>query len=311
MNTMGNTKRSGIQCVSVTLPELLNLANPARQLSLSALRPGRSQTGQHLSKLMGRGMEYAESRLYQAGDDIRTIDWKVTARAGRAHTKLFTVEKERHVLVWGDMRSSMYFATKGILKCVQAALILGYVAWNAVQAGNRLGGMLFNDHGHIEFRPFLGKKGLFPLLQAIADRAHIQARPAMAQSNSSILDQSIANLVRVAPPGSLLFLVSDFRHLSEYGQELLTQASRHCDICLCMIYDPLEAALPKKGLYPVTDGTTKLEISTYHKSALQKYKDQFLERKNKVKSLSRQRHIYFLECSTEDDCFDILRQTFI
>lgn len=311
MNAIRKTKRTGSQCVSVTLPELLQLANDAKQLSLSASRIGRSQSGQHLSKFLGRGMEFAESRLYQAGDDIRTIDWRVTARAGKPHTKLFAVEKERQVLLWGDLRSPMYFATKGILKCIQSALLMGYVAWNTVQTGNRIGGMLFNENEHFEFKPYLGKKGILPLLQSLAERANFQAKPSSDGLKASVMDQAIANLIRVANPGSLLFLVSDFRHFSSFGEELLIQASEHSDICLCFIYDPFEASLPRNGNYPITDGKNKLQLNTYDQASLQKYENLFLERKNRVKALSRQRHIYYLECSTEHDCLEVLKQTFI
>lgn len=301
-------KRKGEQCVSVTLPELLQLSNRARQLSLSASRVNHSNSGQHLSRFFGRGMEFAESRRYHPGDDIRMMDWRVTARTGKAHTKLFAAEKERQVLLCIDLRSSMFFATKGVFKSVQAALMAGYVAWNASQTGNRVGGIIFDDTNLFEYRPALGKRGVLPLLQGLAEHANFSAinkeRP--LQQSDSIMDQAIAHLRRVAAPGSLIFIISDFRSFSSSAQELVLQQSKHSDICLCFPYDTLEVALPSNGYYPVTDGTAEWQLNTYDKKRMEKYRQQFVARKSQAASLSRHNHIHFLECSTESDCFEVL-----
>ncbi len=302
-------KRTGLQCVSVELSELLQLASSARQLKLSALRFGRSQGGQNLSRFLGRGMEFAESRLYLAGDDIRNIDWRVTARTGKAHTKLFTVEKEREVLLWVDMRASMHFATQGSFKSVQAALLAGYISWNAIQTGNRLGGMIFDDSGHIEFRPKLGKRGLLPFLQGIAEKTTYKENSNKSSTCSS-MDGPLAGITQVANSGSLIFVISDFRNLTADAEDQLIQVSKYCDLCLCFLYDPFEASLPKNGYFPVTDGIGELQLNTFNRRSLEQYEQQFMQRKNKVESLTRQRHVHFIECSTHDDCFELLSKNF-
>ena len=143
--TLVTKKRTGEECVSVSLAELLLLSKHANQLSLSAVPVKNCSAGMHLSRLFGRGMEFAECRRYQEGDDIRAIDWRVTARTGKVHTKLFAAEKERHILLCTDMRASMFFGTRGVFKSVQAALIMASLAWSASQGGNRLGGMIFDE----------------------------------------------------------------------------------------------------------------------------------------------------------------------
>ena len=252
-------------------------------------------------------MEFAETRRYQAGDDIRNIDWRVTARTGKAHTKLFAEEKERQVLLCVDMRSPMFFATKGVFKSVQAALMMGYIAWNAVQTGNRLGGIIFEDANHFEFRPSRGNRGVLPFLQRLAESASFPSKKREAPSKCMIMDNALASIKRVANPGSLVFVMSDFRNLSSPAHDLLIQLSSHSNLHLCLVYDPLEAALPKNGYYPVTDGSNELQLNTYDKRALEKYQRQFIERRDKIALLGHQRHIRFLECSTEDDCFEVLR----
>lgn len=304
------TKRQGAQCVTVTLPELLQLAKNAKQFSLSSMR-STTQTGQHQSRLLGRGMVFAESRLYQAGDDCRTIDWRVTARTGKAHTKLFTVEKERQVLLGVDMCSPMFFATQGVFKSVQSALLMSTLAWNAMQAGNRLGGIIFDEENHVEFRPALGKKGVLPFLQALAERSAFKAERKPVIPLTPPLDHAITSLVRVAVPGSFVFLASDFRSFSKYAQEELLRLSKHCDVCLCMLYDPFEAVLPKNGCYPITDGNAEMHVDTYDQGSMENYQRQFIERRRKVRALALNRHIYFMECSTVEDCSEVLRKHFV
>lgn len=310
--TTAHAKRTGLQCVSVTLPELLLLENSARQLCLTALHGGRSLAGQNQSRFLGRGMEFAESRLYQSGDDIRTIDWRVTARTGKAHTKLFTVEKEREVLLWIDMRAAMYFATQGAFKSVQAALLGGYIAWNSVQTGNRLGGMIFDDTTQQEFRPKLGKRGLLPLLHSIAEKATFdkKTKNIPVETSAASLNRAIASMTQVANPGSLVFVISDFRTLIPEAEDRLIQLSKHCDLCLCFVYDPIEAALPKNGHFSITDGQSEMQLNTFNKHNLEKYQQQFINRRSKVQALSKQRHIHFIECNTQQDCFALLTKHF-
>ena len=303
------SKRTGKQCVSVSFPELLQLSKSSNQLSLSTIRVRSLQSGQHLSRLLGRGMEFAESRHYQAGDDIRNIDWRVTARTGKPHTKLFAAEKERRVFLCVDMRSSMFFATRGVFKAVQAALMMGYIAWNAVQTGNRLGGMIFDDVNRFEFRPLLGKRGVLPFLQRLAESASFSSQRRESRPEP-IMDHIFANIKQMTSPGSLVFVMSDFRGLSSHAHDCLIQIARHSDLRLCLVYDPLEAALPKNGHFPVTNGSDELQLNTYDKRALENYQRQFIERRDKVASLGRQRHIHFLECSTEDNCFEVLKENF-
>lgn len=300
------TKRTGEQCVSVSLSELLLLSKHAKELSLAPAQIRNMQSGQHQSRILGRGMEFAESRRYQPGDESRNIDWRVTARTGKAHTKLFTAEKERHVLLCVDMRSSMFFATKGVFKSVQAALMSGVLAWNAVQTGNRLGGLIFDDHEHVECRPALGKRGVLPFLHQLAEKVSNQSRK--RQSTVASMDRAIENLKRVATTGSLIHIISDFRHFSSYARDLLMQLSKHSEIRLCFMYDALEADLPKDGEYPVTDGQSEIQMNTFDKKNLLKYSQQFIERKNFAAALGQHVHVHFMECRTDDDYLKLLKE---
>lgn len=300
-------KRTKEQCVSVSLTELLQLSKSAQKFPHSRLRVGSLQSGQQMSRLLGKGMEFAESRRYQPGDDIRSIDWRVTARTGKPHTKLFTVEKERRVLLAVDLRSPMFFATRGVFKSVQASLMMGHMAWSAVQSGDRLGGIIIDDGSFFESKPALGKRGALPFLHELSKRSDFRKNIPSSASSVTTMDNAIASLGQMASPGSLVFLVSDFRHFSDYAHNLLVQIAKRCDLCLCFVYDPLEAMLPANGCYPVSDGQNELRLNTYDRDALERYKKQFIDRKNRIESLGNQRHVYYIECSTEDDFLELWR----
>lgn len=290
-------KRTGEQCISVTLQELLLLAQQAKELSLDNFLVKNIQQGPHTSRLMGRGMEFAECRRYHEGDDIRSIDWKVTARTGKVHTKLFAEEKERQVFICVDMRSSMFFATQGVFKSVQAALLSSLLAWCSAAAGHRLGGVIFDDEQQHEFRPAPGKRGVLPLLQKLAE---YDPKKIKKCSNDS-LNQSLENIKRFLTPGSLLFLITDFRQFSQSSRDLLIQASAHCDLSLFFIYDRLETALPMNGFYSITDGTNERMLNTFEKRKCIEYQKKFAARKEQAQSLSQHRNIRFFEWSTETD----------
>src|SRR5690606_19102976 len=136
------------------LPELMRYHT--QMLALRSQRrkqPNRSQAGALLSRHKGRGMEFDEVRQYQAGDDIRSIDWRGAARTGSPHTKLYREEQERPVILLVDFSPSMLFGTQLLLKSIQAAHIAASLAWSTIQQGDRVGAIVTNRHGHSEIRP--------------------------------------------------------------------------------------------------------------------------------------------------------------
>src|SRR5690606_13561386 len=154
--------------VAVTLRDLLELRGPGEALTINAPRVRVVTSGAHLSPYKGRGIEFDESRPYQPGDDLRTIDWRVTARTGKPHTKIFREERNRPVIVWLDLRKPMLFATRGAYKAVRAAELAMLVGWSAIANGDRLGGLVFAEGAHHELRPALGGRAALRFAQAVA-----------------------------------------------------------------------------------------------------------------------------------------------
>jgi uncharacterized protein (DUF58 family) len=295
--------------IRVTLADLLRLRAAGEAVRLTAPRVRVAATGGHLSPYKGRGVEFDESRLYQPGDDLRTMDWRVTARTGKPHTKVFREERNRPVFVWLDLRRPMLFATRGAYKGVRAAEIAALIAWSAVANGDRLGGLVFSETEHHELRPSLGMRAALRLFQQIsADSLWDPSARASVQETDA--DHALLRLTRVARPGSLIFLISDFRRLGADADRHLRELSGHCDLVLVHVFDPVEAELPPPGRYRVVSGGRTLSIETSNDALRRKYRERFAARASALRSLASRPGIHLLECATHADARALLSQKF-
>jgi uncharacterized protein (DUF58 family) len=294
--------------VRVGLADLLRLRPAGEALQLTAPRVRIAAAGGHLSPYKGRGVEYDESRPYQAGDDLRTIDWRVTARTGKPHTKVFREERNRPVFVWLDLRRPMLFATRGAYKAVRAAEAAALIAWSAVAHGDRLGGLVFSESEHHELRPALGFRSALRLLQRIASDS--LWTPAAAAAGEVDAGHALQRLARVARPGSVLFLISDFRALGDDAERYLRQLAGHCDLQLVQIFDPLEAELPPPGRYRIESGSRSFAIETTNEALRRRYRERFEARRAQLRALARSPGVQWIECATNVDVRLLLAQHF-
>lgn len=244
------------------LAELIALRFPAAQLQLWRRKRALSVlAGPNKSNFRGRGIDFDEVRSYQPGDDIRAIDWRVTARTGSAHTKLFREERERPVLIVVDQRNSLFFGSRHCFKSVLAAHLAGLVAWSALNNGDRVGGLVFDGQGHREIRPRRSRKTVLAILSQVIEYNH-RLPLADAEATDSFA-AVLANLRRVARPGSSVYLISDFHGATETrAREHLYQLAQHTEISAFACRDPLEQALPRSGVYAVTDGSDRAQLNT-------------------------------------------------
>lgn len=294
--------------VSLALADLIALRRESSGFTLRSRQIRAAQNGTYLSRVRGRGMAFAEVRGYQPGDDVRSIDWRVTARRGKPHTKLFQEERERPVLLAVDYRRPMFFATRGCFKAVQASKLAALLAWNALQQGDRVGAFLFSEDRHCELRPQLGKTGVLNLLrQMVADPAW-QRPPHQPFEPRQRLALTLMRLRRVARPGSMILLLSDFAQWDEQIEKQLSLLSRHSDLGLIFCYDPLEAELPPAGSYRVSDGENDLTISTLDRMGRDRYRERFNRHRDTIESFCRKRRSLFLSCATNQEPLDCLRQ---
>jgi len=296
------------ELVSVSLKTLIDLAKPASGLNLHRLTIRAQQSGGYLSAFKGRGMEFDETRLYQHGDDIRSIDWRVTARTGKTHTKLFREEREKPVFISVDNRPTMHFATRGVFKSVQAKKLAALLAWVANQQGDRIGGQVFSPTSCRELKPQNGKHSVLHFLNAlIVDPIVEQVATNSAVKNNHNLAQILARLSQHTRPGSLIYIISDFRGLDEKAENYLRKLSEHCDVVLIFIYDPLEKGLPTQGRYRFTDEQKDVVIDTGDKQRLSNYQHRFEDRLAKLKRITLRRGLALVQCSTQDDPVQCIR----
>ncbi len=297
----------GRDLVTVSTSSLVGLSAEAKTIHLKPARVLSRMAGNYLSTFKGRGMEFDESRPYQAGDDVRNLDWRVTARTGRAYTKQFREERERAVLVWTDLRPSMFFATQGAFKAVQAAHAAALLAWSAVAHGDRLGGLFFSQQQHQELRPQRGKKAVMRFIRQLANHDAWQPDHADRAQLASSSTEAISRLRRVARPGSLVFLISDFYHLEPRFEDHLAQLARHNDLVMISLYDTLEQDLPPDGRYRLFNGQETISIHTGDPKQRSQHQDRFHSHQQYLQRLSRLHRIHLISCRTDDDVVERLR----
>jgi len=224
-----------------TLADLMALAGAAGQLRGWQVRAEARQRGDYRAPIRGRGMEYAESRPYQAGDDVRALDWRLTARLGKPHTKLFREERERPVCLGVDLGPSSHFATRGVFKRVQAARTAALLAWKASLEGDRVGGVIGQSARHEVLVPGRGNPAVVQCLKALSRMGGL-ALPELGTAVS--LQGLLRALSALCRPGGLVFLLTDGRGLDEGAWDLVAEIRRRCQLSLIIIRDPLEIGLP-------------------------------------------------------------------
>ena len=293
--------------VRVKQSTLISLHRAAESLPLKSGKVAARLSGNYLSAFKGRGMEFDEARPYQPGDDIRSIDWRVTARTGKAYTKLFREERERPVLLWVDYRHSMFFGSQNSFKSVVAAKIAALLAWSATQHSDRIGGLIFSEAMHQELRPQRGKSATLHFIQKLADH------PAWNNFKNPVTDSTsgqhaLNRLRRVARPGSLIFLISDFRHMDNDMQSSLAQLTRHNDVVLLFISDPLEASLPPAGYYRVSNGIEEIGINTRNETSRRHYQNKFASHENNLRQLCKRLNMFFLNITTDQPLLSSLQK---
>jgi len=240
--------------VSTSLEELLRLRALAAELSARKRRTVARQQGAAPSRHFGRGLDFAEVREYHAGDEVRMMDWNVTARTGRAHIKVFTEERERPVIFIIDQSASMFFGTRGMFKSAMAVRLSAVLAWCALAAGDRIGAVIARDTQIQRIKPTGQRRGILTLLQALINDEFSTAKD--AESGDGVLhNASLAQAVQqarlLASSGSRVVIVSDFQTLDAPLQQHILSLSQRVEITPVCVRDALEESIPERGVLPV------------------------------------------------------------
>jgi uncharacterized protein (DUF58 family) len=255
--------------VRVTLGHLRSLEGRARGLTFLPRQPARSVlNGRHASRLRGRGLNFEELRDYLPGDDVRAIDWKVTARTGRPHVRVMTEERDRPALIVVDQRMSMFFGSRLNMKSVTAAEAAALAAFRILDQGDRVGGIVFGDERIAEIRPQRTRAALDRFLAALADANGLLRAEAPAVTPIS-LTRVLRSVARIAPRNHLIIVLSDFDVADAETERLVAGLARRNDLVLGLVSDPFAQDLPKGLKLIVSDGRLQAEIdagdSTTHR----------------------------------------------
>jgi uncharacterized protein (DUF58 family) len=248
--------------VHVTLAHLRSLEGRARQLSFLPRQPARSVlNGRHASRLRGRGLNFEELRDYLPGDDIRAIDWKVTARTGEPHVRVMTEERDRPALIVVDQRMSMFFGSRLNMKAVTAAEAAALAGFRILDQGDRVGGIVFGDDEIAEVRPQRSRTALNRFLTALADANGLLRADAPPVEPVS-LTRVLRDVARIAPRNHLVIVLSDFDALDDETHRLVSGLARKNDLVLGLVSDPMAEEIPEGLKLVVSDGELQAEVDT-------------------------------------------------
>ncbi len=235
--------------VTVDIADLINIRSNISGMSIMRIRHRTTRnSGTRQTRIRGRGMEYEESRAYVPGDDVRTMDWRVMARTGEAHTKVFTEEKERTVVLVVDLSSSMFFGTRYAIKSWAAAQVTAHIGWLAIQAGDRLGALVASASAHYEIRPKKTSSNLMRIFYHLSQECNIEL-PVV--NEPSRLNFILGEVRRVTKPGTIIILMSDLLGVDEQTPGLMSALVRHNDLMTFWIHDRTEIDLWPRGRYQI------------------------------------------------------------
>lgn len=293
------------------LQQLLRLRFIGRELKLFSTKPSRAAlSGNVRTRFRGRGMEFEEVRLYQPGDDVRNMDWRVTARTQVPHTKLFHEERERPVYIVVDQRQSMFFGTVNCFKSVLAAHVAAVLGWAGLQQSDRIGGLVFSNSGHVDVRPRRSRHAQMELLHAMHDANQSLKRP-QGHESPTTLDHMLIDVRRIAKPGCAVFFISDFSDMTSATEAHCYQLAQHTDLTLMALSDPMEAALPNSAdQLTISNGVDRLRLASRNQQVRELHSSAFRKRQAELKKIATNLKIALLEMSTADDPNVLLRQQF-
>ncbi|WP_035484670.1 DUF58 domain-containing protein [Geminicoccus roseus] len=290
------------QGVHVELQDLVRLRAQASGFSFLPRQPVHSLlAGRHASRLRGRGLSFEELRRYVPGDDVRAIDWKVTARTRKPHVRVFTEERDRPVLLVVDQRRSMFFGSRRAMKSVAAAELAALAAWRALAAGDRVGLLVFDDHDVVAIPARRSQQQVLQIIHAIVRKNRALRADLPLHPDPAILDRVLDAALRIATHDQLVCLIGDGAGVGAHTIEQVTRLSRHNDVLFAFVFDPLEASLPEAGTLVMAAGELQLEVDTSSRRLGQSFADDFAQRLQTLRRLSRERAMPFLPISTEGE----------
>ncbi len=289
------------------IDELLELRHRAHAIGLGAHhRVASALSGLYASVFRGQGMDFEEAREYREGDEIRNMDWRVTARTGVPHLKVFREERERAVLLCVDVGPHMAFGTRGTFKSVQAARVAALLGWSASINRDRVGALLYGDpdRGMQFLPPSRSRRSFWRMLQALSE-----ARENRGSSADEALYGALDKVTRGAPTGGLVFLVGDYNRDPAPIQTLLGRLVQRHEVVVIPIDDPADHEIPDIGRVVFTaPGGQRVEVDTGSEEGRFHYRRAWEGHRRALEELCANLGVPVIPVTTRDDAEEVLIQ---
>ena len=284
------------------LDSLITLQFKARGFTLRHNQPVRSLLfGRRASHIRGRGLDFEELRNYVAGDDVRRIDWRVTARTQKPFVRVYSEERDRPTMLVVDQRINMFFGSHVSMKSVVAAEVSALAAWRVSQQGDRVGALIFNDDGTEEVRMHRSRANVLRILDRITYQNHLLRGDSPVQTRPGRLNEVIETAARISRHDALIFIVSDFDGADQRTRDLLLHLTRANDVVCCLTYDPLAVKLPATEQLVVSNGELQVELLLGQEKIRRNIVDASDKRIRSILSWQHDLEIPVLPISTAED----------
>jgi uncharacterized protein (DUF58 family) len=290
------------------LDDLIRIQFRARDFSFLPQQPVSSiLSGRYASRLRGRGLNFEELRRYLPGDDIRTMDWKVTARTRSPHVRVYTEEKDRSLLLVVDQRINMFFGTRNRFKSVTATELTALAAWRAVGVGDRVGAVVFNDNEIIEIPPKRSHENVMSILGAVVRMNHALRADERTAPNAAMLNRALSKANQHARHDTLVVGISDFFGVDEESERLTAQLAAHNDVLAFLVHDPIRQRPPTRSV-AISDGTLQMEVNFSDKRVRETIAEDYEEEQDRIAHYLRKLSAPLFMVSNEGDVVDQIRQ---
>ena len=294
--------------VYANLDDLIRIQFKARNFSFLPQQPVTSVlSGRYASRLRGRGLNFEEIRRYLPGDDIRTMDWKVTARTRSPHVRVYTEEKDRAILLVVDQRINMFFGTRDKLKSVTAAELAALGAWRAVAVGDRIGAVVFNDAELFDIRPQRSQKTVMSILGNVVQMNHALRADTPVEPNAGMLNRALEKALQLVPHDGLIVMISDFFGVDEQTERLAARMAEHNDVLALLVHDPIRLQ-PAGERVTVSDGSLQMEIDFADKHVREKLAENYREEQEHITRFLNRLAAPLLMISNQGDVVDQVRR---
>lgn len=285
--------------IYTNLRSLMRLRYSARGFSYLPRQPVRSLlNGRKRSRLRGRGLDFDELRHYRPGDDIRTMDWRVTNRTGKPHVRVYSEERDRPVMVVVDQRLPMFFGSQQKMKSVVAAEVAALTAWRVLSVGDRVGAILFNDSRVVEAKPSRNERKIIGWLGDLATMNNELSVAPDRNSNPASLTDALRLLERSVGHDYLVVLISDFHGWNDAALKTICRINQHNDVICTLVFDPLERDISGASNLVVSDGKFQLEIDPQRRELGKKFEASFESSIAHVQNELRRHQILVLPVET-------------